>query len=90
MVASSLLIVLRMYVLINNSMGPVSPNQTLTDVASIAIWDKNKIVVATAFSIWVINAAFFLQRKLLLPCPTSDLEPISYSNVVGHRCRAGD
>jgi len=64
-----------MCVLNNDSTEPVSPNQTLTGVASIAIWDKNKIVVATAFGIWVINAAFFLQRKLPLPCPTSDWEP---------------
>jgi hypothetical protein len=69
MFTSSLLIVLRMYVFINDSMEPVSPNHTLTGDASIAIWNKNKIVVATAFSIWVINGAFFLQRELPLPCP---------------------
>jgi len=32
----------------------------------IAIWNKNKIVVATAFSIWVVNGAFFLQRVVQL------------------------
>ena len=67
MSTSSLLIVLRMYVLNNDPTEPVFPNQTLIDVASIAIWNKNKIVGAIAFSIWVINAASFLQRKLLLP-----------------------
>lgn len=67
MSASSLLIVLRVYVLNNDPTESVSLNQTLIGVASIAIWNKNKIVGAIAFSIWIINAASFLQRKLRLP-----------------------
>ena len=67
MSTSSLLIVLRVYVLNNDPTESVSPNQTLIGVASIAIWNKNKIVGAIALSIWIINAASFLQRKLRLP-----------------------
>jgi hypothetical protein len=67
MSASSLLIVLRVYVLNNDPTESISPNQMLIGVASIAIWNKNKIVRAIAFSIWIINAASFLQRKLLPP-----------------------
>jgi len=89
MVASSLLIVLRMYVLNNDPTEPLSQNHTLTDVASIAIWDKNKIVAATAFGIWGINAAFFLHRKLLLPCPANDWELKSHTNVVWSQVSCG-
>lgn len=89
MFASSLLIVLRMYVHNNDPTEPLSQNHTLIDVASIAIWNKNKIVSSTAFAIWGINGAFFLQRKLLLPYPTSDWELKSHTNVVWSQVSCG-
>jgi hypothetical protein len=69
MLSSSLLIVLRVYVLINPSAVLKVRNQELTEVGSIAIWNRNRVVVASAIGVWVINAASLLQSKPLLPYP---------------------
>ena len=52
----------------------VSPNQELIEIASIAIWNRNKIATAAAIGVWVINVAFLIQGKSLLPFPTGDPE----------------
>ena len=41
-------------------------------VASIAIWNRNKIVMAVAICLWGVNAAFFIQCKLILPSLAGD------------------
>lgn len=64
MSASSLLIVLRVYALSNT---PTFPNQTFTDVARIAIWNRNKVAMGIGISVWGVNAVGFLQCKSLLP-----------------------
>lgn len=40
------------------------------EVASIAIWNRNKVVMALAIGIWGINAALYVLCKLLLPHPS--------------------
>jgi len=60
--------------------------------ASIAIWNRNRVVVIASFSLWGINAAFFIQgtsrhsqstgyQVLSKPC-TDEM------SVPGHRCFA--
>jgi len=39
------------------------PEQRLIEPASIAIWGRNKIIVALAFSVWIINISFLTQGK---------------------------
>ena len=39
----------------------------LIAVASIAVWNKNKVATAMAISLWGANPAFFIYSKLLLP-----------------------
>ncbi len=52
----------------------VSPNQELIEIASIAIWNRNKVATAAAIGVWVINVAFLIQGKPLLPFPMGDPE----------------
>ena len=52
----------------------ISPIQTLIEVASIAIWDRNKVIIATAISVWVINVGVLIQGMFLLSSPGKDLE----------------
>ncbi|KAI0284060.1 hypothetical protein BC826DRAFT_170495 [Russula brevipes] len=59
--AASLLIVLRMCVVLSLLLHDNPQEQPLIDVASIAIWNKNKVVTVTAYSIWGINVAFLIQ-----------------------------
>jgi len=63
MSASSLLIVLRMYVLINISVIPKSPQSDLIEVSSIAIWNRNRFAVVVSIIVWATNAAFLIQGK---------------------------
>ena len=60
MSASSLLIVLRMYVFGNTSTVLKFPKLATHYIASIAIWNRNKVAVAVAISVCVINAVFFI------------------------------
>jgi len=64
--AASLIIVIRMYALPVLCV-PSRPGQDLIDIFSVAIWDKNKIVVAIATSLWVTNLAVFTQGKSSAP-----------------------
>ena len=41
-------------------------------VASIAIWNRNKMVMAMAICLWGINAAFFVQCELVPPSLEDD------------------
>lgn len=64
--AASLLIVVRMYAL------PIlcvrsRPGQDLIDSFSVAIWNKNKIAIAIATSLWVTNVAVIIQGKSSAP-----------------------
>ncbi len=52
----------------------------LTDAVRIAIWDRNRIIVAFATSIWGTNVAFLIQGKSISLPPAGDQE--LYSNVV--------
>ena len=63
MSASSLLIVLRMYVLLNTSTFRSHP---LIEVSSIAIWNRNKVVMTMAIIIWGINAVLYVRCRLPL------------------------
>jgi hypothetical protein len=57
----------------------IFPDQTLIEVASIAVWNKNKVATAMAIGLWGANAAFFIYCKLLLPCYTG----LSDTNING-------
>jgi len=48
----------------------IFPDQTFIVIASIAIWNKNKVATAMAISLWTAHVAFFIYCKLLLPCYT--------------------
>jgi hypothetical protein len=52
----------------------ISPIQTLIEIASIAIWDRNKVIMAAAISVWVINVGVLTQGMFLLSSPGEDLE----------------
>jgi hypothetical protein len=39
----------------------ISPDQVLIDAASIAIWNRNKVVMVMSISLWVIGVAFHIQ-----------------------------
>jgi hypothetical protein len=45
------------------------PNQMFIEVASIAIWERNRVAMALAISVWGTNAVFYVLCKLLLPLP---------------------
>jgi hypothetical protein len=87
--AASLLIVLRTYVFVYNSTQWQFSVIRLIDVASIAIWNRNKVVVALTFIVWGISIGFHLQSKSLFLTPSvEDLEtwnPIQ--TWFGNRCR---
>ena len=59
--ASSLLIVLRMYVSFWVAL------TKLMEAIRIAIWNKKMIVVAFATGVWVVNVAFLIQGNSLPP-----------------------
>lgn len=65
---SSLLIVLRTYVVIYDpTTTTIFRNQVLINFISIAIWNQNIVVLVLAISIWVTNIAFHLQSKSIPP-----------------------
>jgi len=78
--ASSLLIVLRMYV----SFWVASAK--LMKEIRIAIWNKKTIIVAFAAGVWVVNVAFLIQGNSL---PHSvglyELNREPYSNVMWYQ-----
>lgn len=85
--ASSLLIVLRTYVLSNSSAVRKQPS---IEVASIAIWNRNRVVMAMAIVIWCINAVVYVKCSLLLPCHDGDRELNITPIWLGHSYRACD
>jgi hypothetical protein len=61
-------------------MAAIFRNQVLIDAASIAIWNRNKVVVALTTIVCVICIGFHLQSKSLLLTPSTEyLE--SHTNV---------
>src|SRR5579863_4226287 len=93
-VAASLLIVLRKCVLLClRAMRPYSPKHCnlLMRTASIAIWNKEKSVIAIAAGVWVINLGFQLQGKPLHPvCRCCRRWGNSLLMCDGTRSRAGE
>jgi hypothetical protein len=51
-----------------------------SDTASIAIWNRNKIVTTLSITIWGISTAFHIKSKPLPTLAIKDLE--FYSNSV--------
>jgi len=84
MSASSLLIVLRMHVLSNTS---TFQNQPLIEVASIAIWNRNRVVMTIAITIRGITAIVYVQCRLLLSCHVGDQELNVSPTWLGHSHR---
>jgi len=41
----------------------ISPNQTLIGTFSVAIWNRNKIVMAIAAGLWLIDVAASIRGK---------------------------
>jgi hypothetical protein len=56
----------------------------LIDTTSIAIWNKHKVAVTLAITVWGVDVIFHIQSKPLpLPSPVEDLDLIDfYTNVV--------
>jgi hypothetical protein len=63
-------------------------NQMLTTSASIAIWNKNKVVVAITIIVWMTSIGFHIRSKFLPLTPVKDLESCIY--VIGDSYRAGE
>ena len=84
MSASSLLIVLRMYVFSNTS---TFRNQPLIEVASIAIRNRNRVVMAMAIIIWGVTAVVYVQCRLLLSCHVGGQELNISQTWLGHSSR---
>lgn len=78
--AASLLIVIRMYALPIHCV-PSRPCQDLIDIFSVAIWDKNKIAVAIATSLWVTNVVAITQGRSFSP-PSRPLSIPSRRGIV--------
>jgi hypothetical protein len=52
-----------------------------TEASSIAIWNKNRLVVGTAIIVWATNVSVIILGKLApLPHPTD--VPESHTNVI--------
>lgn len=50
----------------------ISVNEALMKPSRIAIWNKDKVVVAIATGVWVTNIAFMIQGNgLTAPAPSS-------------------
>ena len=62
--------------------------QVLINAASIAIWNKNKVVVPLTLIVWGTTVGFHLHSKSLPVTPVEDLE--SRINVVGNSYRDGE
>jgi hypothetical protein len=61
----------------------------LTEASSIAIWNKNRLVVGTAIIVWATNVSFIILGKLSsLPHITN--VPESHTNVICIRYCAGE
>jgi len=68
-------------------MTTIFPDQTFITVASIAIWNKNKIATGMAISLWAANATFYIYYcKLHLQCHMGYRALTSMWS--GHSCRA--
>ena len=68
-------------------------NQVLIDIASIAIWNRNKFVVTLAIAVWGISAAFHIQSKPLpftLPLEELESHGALTTVVLVNRCRTGE
>jgi hypothetical protein len=52
---------------------PIPLNQVLIEITSIAIWNRERVVVAMAITVWVVNVAFLVQGKSPLSTPSRDL-----------------
>ena len=64
--AASFLVVLRMYVCFHTSeAADISPEQQLMAAASVAIWNKNKVISGIAIGLWLNNTAFCILCKFL-------------------------
>jgi len=60
--------------------GASFPNQALIEGSSIAVWNKNKIIMVIAGGIWLSNVAASIEGKPLLPtdyweCQTNTIFP---------------
>jgi hypothetical protein len=66
---------------------PISPNQPLIDISSIAIWNRNKAAMAATIGVWGINIVFLIQGKSLLPLLAGNLKP--YTNILWYQVPRG-
>jgi hypothetical protein len=63
-------------------------NLVLINAASIAIWNRDKVVVTLTIIVWGTSIGFHLHGQFLPLAPVEDLE--SHINVIGDRYRAGE
>jgi hypothetical protein len=82
-VTASLLIVLRVYVsAVLFYVSQSSVIKRLWTTSSIAIWNKNRVVVAIALGVWVTNIAFLIRGESEhLSAPPSCKPGISYKRL---------
>jgi hypothetical protein len=65
------------------------PKRTLIEISSCAIWDRNKVAVAAATGIWLMEVGFLIQGKSLPFIPVGDLNVIlTWYGLDGNRRRA--
>ena len=66
----------------------MSLNQPLIEIASIAIWNRNKVVMAAAIGVWCVNLGFLIQGRSLLSFPAVTWDTIL--TWFGNSCRGGE
>jgi hypothetical protein len=80
--SATLLVIFRMYVSFHSSKpGPSFPNQALIEVFSVAIYNRNKFVMALAVTAWVINFSLIIEGKSLPFCHPADYRE-SHTNMI--------
>ena len=60
----------------------------LITIASVAIWDRNMVVMTLTVIVWGTSIGFHLYSKLLPLVPVEDME--SHINVIGDRHHTGE
>jgi len=61
----------------------------LTEASSIAIWDKNRLVVGTAVIVWTTNVLVIITLGKSVRSHLTNI-PESHTNVICIRYRAGE
>jgi hypothetical protein len=79
--AATLLIILRMYV--PHPSRPSPRSKVLMELVSIAIWNRNKIVIGIVVAVWGTSISFFLESESLLQTTGKLIHVVRYRYLTG-------